>query len=271
MKTSQRAEGTPAQPREQLVARGAVSDDVVIAFEDVYKSFGPHHILRGLTFEVRRGTTLAIMGPSGTGKSVSLRHVIGLIKADKGRVLVEGQDMASVGRKKLAEMRRRMGYVFQESALINWLSVADNLALPLRENTDLKESEIADQVTEKLELVHVPDAGAKMPSELSGGMKKRVGLARALITNPDIILYDEPNAGLDPEISRSINELINEVKERLDSTAIVEHRIPCIKTVADEVMFIEGGKKLVQLPPAEFFSSEHPRLRQFLGEPGEQE
>jgi phospholipid/cholesterol/gamma-HCH transport system ATP-binding protein len=241
-------------------------EEVVIRFEDVHKSFGSLQVLNGLSFEVRRGKTLGVMGPSGTGKSVALRHVIGLMHADSGVVSVEGQDMATVDAKTLAAMRRRMGYVFQEAALINWLSVSENLALPLRENTNLRPAEIADQVQEKMELVHVPDAGDKMPSELSGGMKKRIGLARALITNPDIILYDEPNAGLDPEISRSINDLINEVSDKLAATAIVvEHRIPCIKTVSDEVLFLEGGKKLVQLPPSEFFHSDEPRLVQFLG------
>jgi phospholipid/cholesterol/gamma-HCH transport system ATP-binding protein len=245
-------------------------EEVVIRFDDVHKSFGPLHILRGLSFEVKRGTTLGIMGPSGTGKSVTLRHVIGLMQPDSGVVSVEGQDMSKVTPRKLAEIRRRMGYVFQEAALINWLTVNENLALPLRENTNLREAEIRDQVREKIELVHIPDSGEKMPSELSGGMKKRVGLARALITNPDIILYDEPNAGLDPEISRSINDLINEVKEKLDSTAIVvEHRIPCIKKVCDEVLFLEEGRKLVQLPPAEFFHSNEPRLIQFLGDDSE--
>jgi len=240
--------------------------EVVIRFDDVHKSFGDVAILKGLSFEVKRGTTLGIMGPSGTGKSVTLRHVIGLMQPDSGTVSVEGQDMSKITPKKLGEMRRNMGYVFQEAALINWLTVTDNLALPLRENTNLKEAEILDRVRENLELVHIPDAGKKMPSELSGGMKKRVGLARALITNPHIILYDEPNAGLDPEISRSINDLINEVKEKRDSTAIVvEHRLPCIKTVCDEVIFLEAGRKLVQLSPDEFFNSSEPRLRRFLG------
>lgn len=250
----------------------APDEEVVIRFDDVHKSFGDMKVLDGLSFEVPRGKTIGIMGPSGTGKSVTLRHVIGLMHADAGVVTVEGQDMSKVDPKTLAAMRRRMGYVFQEAALINWLSVADNLALPLRENTNLREAEIADQVREKMELVHIPDAGKKMPSELSGGMKKRVGLARALITNPDIILYDEPNAGLDPEISRSINDLINEVAEKLDATAlVVEHRIPCIRTVADEVVFLEKGKKLVQLPPDEFFRSKEPRLMQFLGTDSEEE
>ena len=159
-----------------------------------------------------------------------------------------------------------MGYLFQEAALINWLSVGENVALPLRENTDLPDSEIRDRVQEKLELVHIPDTWEKMPNQISGGMKKRVGLARALINDPQIILYDEPNAGLDPEISRSINETIRELKDRLQVTSIVvEHRIECIRVVADDVLFLEGGRALVNLPTDEFFQCRHPRIAQFLG------
>lgn len=241
-------------------------DDVVIRFRDVHKSFGPHEVLRGLSFDVHRGRTLAIMGPSGTGKSVALRHIVGLLKPDSGVVEVEGRDVSRLSRKDLSELRKRMGFLFQEGALINWLSVGDNVALPLRENTSLREQEIKERVQRKLELVRIPDTWKKMPSEISGGMKKRVGLARALITDPEIVLYDEPNAGLDPEISRSINELIRDVQHELHVTSIVvEHRIPCIRTVADEVLFLEQGRALVQLTPEEFFSSKHPRLVQFLG------
>ena len=241
-------------------------DDVVIRFDDVHKSFGPQRVLDGLTFDVRRGRTLAIMGPSGSGKSVALRHIVGLMRPDSGRVLVEEREVAALSKTELADLRRRMGYVFQEGALINWLNIGENVALPLRENTRLSDDEIRERVQHKLELVHIPDAWEKMPSEISGGMKKRVGLARALITDPEFVLYDEPNAGLDPEIARSINELINEVSEQLESTAIVvEHRLDCIRTVADEVIFLHEGKALVQLPPAEFFASKHPRLVRFFG------
>ena len=240
--------------------------EVILRFTDVRKSFGPQTVLDGLCFEVRRGRTLAIMGPSGTGKSVVLRHAIGLMQPDAGKVEVEGRDVARLGRKELAELRKRMGYLFQEGALINWLSVGENVCLPLRENTRLSDKEIRAKAEEKLALVRVENAWDKMPSQISGGMKKRVGLARALITDPEIILYDEPNAGLDPEISASINELIRELKVRLGVTAIVvEHRVNCIKTVADEVLFLEKGRALVQLPPKEFFASGHPRLVQFLG------
>jgi len=240
--------------------------ETVIRFRDVHKSFGSQHVLNGLSFEVRRGETLAVMGPSGTGKSVVLRHVIGLLRADSGAVEVEGDEVSRLPRTELSALRRRMGFLFQEGALINWLNVGDNVALPLRENTRMRESEIRDKVQEKLALVRIPDTWAKMPSQISGGMKKRVGLARALITDPEIVLYDEPNAGLDPEISASINELIRDLQQELHVTAVVvEHRVRCIKTVADRVLFLEQGRALLDLPPREFFASDHPRLRQFLG------
>ena len=240
--------------------------DIVIRFVDVSKSFGVQRVLDRLSFEVPRGRTLGIMGASGSGKSVALRHAIGLLKPDSGRIEVAGLEVSKLPRAKLSALRRRMGFVFQEAALINWLSVGDNIALPLRENTDLADSEIRDRVQEKLELVHIPDIWEKMPNQISGGMKKRVGLARALISDPEIILYDEPNAGLDPEISRSINETIRELKDRLQVTSIVvEHRIECIQVVADDVIFLEGGRALVNLPTDEFFHSDHPRITQFLG------
>ena len=243
-----------------------MDDEPVIRFEDVHKRFGTQQVLAGLSFEVRRGRTLAIMGPSGSGKSVSLRNIIGLIHPDSGRVVVEGLVVADLAPKELAALRLRMGYVFQEGALINWLSVGENVALPLRENSDLSDSEIRDRVQHKLELVRIPDSWEKMPAEISGGMKKRVGLARALISDPEIILYDEPNAGLDPEIARSINQTIRELSDTLDVTSVVvEHRIDCVKTVADEVLFLHEGRALVQLPPDEFFRSDHPRLQRFFG------
>ena len=255
------AEARPADP-----ARKAPGE-AIVRFVDVVKSFGKQKVLDGLSFEVRRGRTVAIMGPSGTGKSVVLRHVIGLLKADSGLVEVDGHDMQRVRPRELAALRRRMGFLFQDAALINWLSAGENVALPLRENTDLSDAEIRERVQRKLELVHVPDVWDKLPSELSGGMRKRVGLARALITDPEIILYDEPNAGLDPEISASINETMREISDSERTTAIVvEHRIPCIKAVADEVIFLDAGKLLVQLPPDEFFTSDHPRLVRFLGD-----
>ena len=254
-----------AETTDQSAPTGQ-GDEAVICFDQVSKSFGDQQVLRDLSFDVTSGRTLAIMGPSGSGKSVTLRHIIGLMKPDSGRVLIEGQEVAALSSKEIAKLRIRMGYVFQEGALINWLNVGENVALPLRENSDLPDSEISDRVQEKLEMVKVPDAWNKMPAEISGGMKKRICIARALITEPEIILYDEPNAGLDPEIARAINQIIRELGETLDVTSIVvEHRIECIKAVADEVLFLHEGGALIQTDPASFFASEHPRLKRFFG------
>ncbi len=253
------------EPKDHDVIRKQ-TEDVIIRFQDVHKSFGKQHVLRGVSFEVPRGQVLGIMGGSGTGKSVLLRHVIGLLSQDSGLVEVEGRSIADLAKSELIELRKRMGYVFQEGALINWLTIAENLALPLVENSKLSRSEIDDRVAEKLAMVHIPDAGAKLPSEISGGMKKRVGLARALITEPDIILYDEPNAGLDPEIARSINELMREIADEHKATAlVVEHRIECIETVCDEVVFLYQGKAVVHEKTDDFLRPTHPRLIEFLG------
>jgi phospholipid/cholesterol/gamma-HCH transport system ATP-binding protein len=239
----------------------------LISFEGVRKVYGDRAVLDGLELAVRQGETLVIMGPSGTGKSVTLRHAIGLVEADAGRVVVDGHDMATISHEDLRDLRRRMGYLFQEGALLNWLSAGDNVALPLRENTDMPEDEIRARVEEKLELVHLPGVWEKMPSELSGGMRKRVGLARALITDPEIILYDEPNAGLDPEISASINTLIRELADRLRITSVVvTHLVSCVRTVADRVVLLDGGRVVIDAPPDEFLASDNPRLVRFLGE-----
>ncbi len=241
--------------------------EVVVRFSDVHKAFGPRQVLNGLDLELQRGETFAIMGPSGCGKSVSLRHVIGLLKPDRGTVEVWGQDMTRIPRAQLRAFRARMGYVFQDAALLNWLSAGENVALPLRETTDRPADEIVERVQQKLSLVHVPDAYDKMPNELSGGMKKRVGLARALITDPELILYDEPTAGLDPEIAASINELIAELGTELGVTAlVVTHHIGCVKTVAHRVGLLDGGRLHFVSTPEEFLSSKEPRLVRFLGD-----
>jgi phospholipid/cholesterol/gamma-HCH transport system ATP-binding protein len=242
--------------------------EVVIRYEGVHKRFGPKVVLAGLDLEVRRGETLAVMGPSGTGKSVTLRHAVGLLQPDRGRVLVDGHDMARVSATELFALRRRIGYLFQEGALINWLTAGENVALPLRENSALPENEIRRRAQEKLELVHLPDVWDKLPPELSGGMRKRVGLARALVTDPEIVFYDEPNTGLDPEISMSINLLMRELARKLRVTSVVvTHLVSCIRVVADRVVLLDGGRIVFAAPPEEFVSSEHPRVKQFLRPP----
>ena len=242
--------------------------DVVICYEAVCKRFGEKVVLNDLNLDVRRGETLAIMGPSGIGKSVTLRHAVGLLQPDSGRVLVEGHDMATVEPDQLAKLRRKMGYLFQDGALINWLSVGDNIALPLRENTDLSEAEIRDRVEEKLGLVQMQQTEELMPPQLSGGMRKRVGLARALVTDPEIVFFDEPNTGLDPEISMSVNHLIRDLAERLQITSIVvTHLVSCILVCADRVVLIDQGRVFAEGAPDEFIRSKNERLTRFLAKP----
>jgi phospholipid/cholesterol/gamma-HCH transport system ATP-binding protein len=242
--------------------------DVVIRYERVCKRFGPKVVLQDLDLTVRRGETLAIMGPSGIGKSVTLRHAVGLLHPDSGRVLVEGHDMATIERADLIALRRRMGYLFQDGALINWLSVGENVALPLRENTALAESEIRERVEQKLALVQMVNTWDLMPPELSGGMRKRVGLARALVTDPEIVFYDEPNTGLDPEISMSVNHLIRDLAERLSITSIVvTHLVSCVLFAADRVVLIDQGRVFAEGTPEEFLKNDNERLRRFLAKP----
>jgi len=242
--------------------------DVVIRYERVCKRFGPKVVLHDLDLTVRRGETLAIMGPSGIGKSVTLRHAVGLLHPDSGRVLVEGHDMATIEQEDLVALRRRMGYLFQDGALINWLSVGENVALPLRENTTLAESEIRERVEQKLALVQMVNTWDLMPPELSGGMRKRVGLARALVTDPEIVLYDEPNTGLDPEISMSVNHLIRDLAERLTITSIVvTHLVSCVLFAADRVVLIDQGRVFAEGAPDEFLKLDNERLQRFLAKP----
>jgi len=245
-----------------------VTDEGVIRYESVSKRFGSKVVLQDLDLSVRRGETLAIMGPSGIGKSVTLRHAVGLLHPDSGRVLVEGHDMATIAREDLVALRRRMGYLFQDGALINWLSVGENVALPLRENTELPEAEIRERVEHKLALVQLVNTYDLMPPELSGGMRKRVGLARALVTDPEIVFYDEPNTGLDPEISMSVNHTIRDLAERLNITSIVvTHLVSCILVVADRVVLIDQGRVFAEGSPAEFLKDQNERLRRFLAKP----
>lgn len=238
----------------------------MIRMIDVFKSFGEQKVLQGLNFEVEEGSSLVIMGPSGSGKSVVLKHLIGLLTPDSGRVEVLGQPVNPADGPALNALRRDMGYLFQHSALINWLSVFDNVALPLRETTSMSEAALKERVMEVLGLVQMQDAPHKLPSEISGGMQKRVGLARALVTEPRIILYDEPEAGLDPEMSAAISAMMRRLKEELGMTSVtVTHSVNCAVTVADTLAIFEHGKFLLAGPPADVLNSDHPRVQGFLG------
>lgn len=238
----------------------------MIELENVHKRLGSRDILKGLTLKIPKGMNFVLMGPSGSGKSVTLKHVIGIFEPDQGRVHVDGQDVPSMDRKQLMALRKRMGYLFQNGALINWLSVADNVSLPLKEHSRLAKSEVADRVHEVLKLVGMDHAAKQSPPNISGGMKLRAGLARALVTNPEYVLYDEPNAGLDPIISQQIHELIAEVRDSLSVTGlIVTHSRSCATQCGDRIGILEDGKMGIEGSIDEITRSDHPLARAFMG------
>lgn len=239
----------------------------MIELQNVHKRLGGRDILKGLTVKIPKGMNFVLMGPSGTGKSVTLKHVIGIFKPDQGQVLVDGQDVPAMDHKQLMALRKRMGYLFQNGALINWLSVFDNVSLPLKEHSRLPKSELEDRVFEVLKLVGMEKAAKQNPPDISGGMKLRAGLARALVTNPEYVLYDEPNAGLDPIISKQIHELIAEVRDRLSVTGlIVTHSRACATQCGDRIGILEHGKLAIEGSVDEIVASDHPLARAFMGE-----
>lgn len=238
----------------------------MIELRDVKKRLGSRQILNGLTLLVPKGMNYVLMGPSGSGKSVTLKHVIGILKPDAGSVLVDGQEVPEMDRDMLMTLRRRMGYLFQNGALINWLSVAENVALPLQEHGSLRRDDVRDRVLEALRMVGLEQAAAQMPADISGGMKLRAGLARALVTKPEYVLYDEPNAGLDPIISQQIHELIIEVRDRLGVTGlVVTHSRACATQCGDRIGILDKGRIGVEGSVAEILASDHPLAKAFLG------
>ncbi|MEX0601004.1 MAG: ATP-binding cassette domain-containing protein, partial [Rhodothermales bacterium] len=215
----------------------------MIKLEHIDKSFDGTVVLDDVCLDIREGETLAVIGRSGSGKSVLMKHAIGLLKPDAGRVLVDGVDINRVSYKELRHVRRKFGVLFQGGALFDSMSAFDNVAFPLHTFTDHSEARVRDLVNECLDVVHLPKVGDKMPSELSGGMQKRVALARAIALKPKYIIYDEPTSGLDPETSNLIDELINSMNDRLNSTSIViTHDMHSVLSIADRVAFIHGAR-----------------------------
>ena len=216
--------------------------DAMIVLEDVSKAFGPNRVLRDASLTVRRGETVVVLGASGSGKSVTLKTINGLVPTDSGRVEVLGHRVDEATERQLIPLRRRVSYLFQGGALFDSMSVFGNLAFPLREHLDLTTEELEDRVEALLEMVQLEGVGAQMPSELSGGMRKRVALARALALEPEIILYDEPTTGLDPVTGDAIADLILDLDRRLGVTSVVvTHDIPLTRRVADRVVFLSEG------------------------------
>jgi len=237
----------------------------MIELIDVTRKFGDQVVLNRLSLKIPPGKITAVIGPSGEGKSVLLKHMIGLLRPDEGRVLVEGENITLMGRQELNRVREKFGMLFQNAALFDSLTVFENVAFPLEEKTRLSRGEIRDRVHEALENVGLKGIDRKYPDELSGGMKKRVGLARALLLDPSIILFDEPTTGLDPIICRAIHQLIHDTHSRYGFTAvIVSHEIPEIYDISDNVAMLYRGEIISMGTPDEIRHSNHPVVRQFV-------
>jgi phospholipid/cholesterol/gamma-HCH transport system ATP-binding protein len=237
----------------------------IIRLENVRKSFGSHAVLRGVDLSIHRDSVCVIIGRSGGGKSVLLKHMIGLLKPDSGRVLVDGRDIVPLNETELAPVRRKFGMLFQGAALFDSLNVAENVAFPLTEHTRMSQSEIMDIVERKLASVGLGGMGGKMPAELSGGMRKRVGLARALALDPEIVLFDEPTSGLDPIISGAITDLIRRTQSEFGATCVViSHDIPSTLSVADRMYMLHEGRIIAEGTPDELRQSSDPVVGQFL-------
>jgi phospholipid/cholesterol/gamma-HCH transport system ATP-binding protein len=231
----------------------------------VTKSFSGQVVLNNLDMEIPAGKITAVIGPSGEGKSVLLRHIIGLMKPDMGRIIIDGEDITHMGRRELNRVREKFGMLFQNVALFDSMTVFENVAFPLEEKTRLSRNDIRDRVHEALENVGLRDVDRKYPDQLSGGMKKRVGLARALLLNPRIILFDEPTTGLDPIISNAMHRLIKDTHARFGFTAvIVTHEVPAIFDVCDYVAMLYQGRIQMRGTPEEIRRSGDPVVRQFV-------
>jgi phospholipid/cholesterol/gamma-HCH transport system ATP-binding protein len=236
----------------------------LIRFADVHKRFGSHDVLAGVTLEIRRGETMVIIGRSGCGKSVLLKHMIGLLRPDRGEIHVDGREITGLAEEDLVRVRARFGMVFQGAALFDSLTVAENVGFGLRRQ-GVPEDRIAEVVEERLRQVGLPGVGGKKPAELSGGMKKRVGLARALAQDPEVILYDEPTTGLDPIMADAINDLILETQERLGVTSVVvtHDMVSAYKVGRRIAMLYRGGVRIVGTPD-EIRESSDEVVRQFI-------
>jgi phospholipid/cholesterol/gamma-HCH transport system ATP-binding protein len=237
----------------------------MIEVRDLKKSFGAQKVLDGVNFRIEQGDSVVIIGRSGCGKSVLLKHLIGLIRPDSGEVIIDDEHLNALDERRLLEVRRKFGMLFQSAALFDSLNVAENISFVLRRERALSEKEIAERVEEVLEMVELPGTQKKKPSELSGGMRKRVGLARAIIYKPEILLYDEPTTGLDPVVSDSIDQLIIRVREQLKiTTVVVTHDTRSMRRVGQRILMMVSGKIYAAGPPEEIFSSQDPVVHRFV-------
>jgi phospholipid/cholesterol/gamma-HCH transport system ATP-binding protein len=239
--------------------------DAVISLRSVTKSFGAHTVLRDISFDIPRGQITAVMGPSGTGKSVLLKNIIGLLRPDAGEIWVEGEETVAMGERDLYRVRRKFGVLFQDGALFGSMNMFDNTAFPLREHTNKSEKEIKEIVLSKLEMVGMLDHLKKFPGEVSGGMRKRAGLARALVMDPEIVFFDEPDSGLDPVRVSYLDELTRKLQEEVGATFfVITHNIPSVMRIADYigVLFRSGLVKFAS--KEEMANSDDDIIKQFL-------
>src|ERR1700690_969977 len=237
----------------------------MIEVRHLKKGFGEQPVLNDISFRIENSESVAIIGRSGCGKSVLLKHLIGLLKPDRGEVLIDGEDIVRMNERQLLRVRRKFGMVFQGSALFDSMTVAENVAFGLRRHEHLTEVEIAQRVASALDVVDLPGTENKNPAELSGGMRKRVGLARAIVYEPQIVLYDEPTTGLDPIVSDSIDQLILRVRDRLKvTTVVVTHDMRTARRVGQRVLMLHERKIYATGTADEFFNSRDPVVRQFV-------
>lgn len=237
----------------------------MIKFDHVTKFFGERKVLDDLDFEIQKGETFVIVGFSGAGKSVTLKHMIRLLTPDQGSVLIEGENISEARGRDLEKLRERFGFLFQGAALLEWMTVAENVGLPLVEKTRKSEAEINDIVLEKLRLVGLEKSMDAHPAELSGGMRKRVGLARAIVSNPSIILYDEPTSGLDPVTSRSIDQMIDQMRRDLGVTSVVvTHDLFSALLIGSRIAMIYKGRIIELSTPQNFIKSKNEIVQSFL-------
>jgi phospholipid/cholesterol/gamma-HCH transport system ATP-binding protein len=237
----------------------------MIQVVDLHKSFGENKVLRGVNLSVAKGTTTVILGGSGSGKSVLMKHMIGLLRPDRGSVIVDGEAIEGMGVLELQRVRAKFGMVFQAAALFDSMNVFDNVAFPLREHTGLSEKEIDEVVHAKLSVVGLSKIDERFPDQISGGMRKRVGLARALALDPKIVLYDEPTTGLDPITTDYVDEMILEAKAKLEVTSVViSHDIGSAFKVADRLAVLNEGVIIAQGPPEEVRTFKHPFIEKFF-------
>jgi phospholipid/cholesterol/gamma-HCH transport system ATP-binding protein len=244
----------------------------MIEARNLKKSFGAQRVLDGVNLCIREGESVVIIGRSGGGKSVLLKHLVGLVQPDAGEVIIDGENIVAMDERRLLNVRHKFGMLFQSAALFDSMTVAENVGFALRREKNLTPAELSQRVSHALELVDLPGTEKKKPSELSGGMRKRVGLARAIVYRPEIVLYDEPTTGLDPIVSDSIDQLIVRVRDRLNVTSVVvTHDMRSARRVGQRIMMLHQGKIYVEGTPDEIFSSSDPIVHRFVNGIAEKE